>query len=190
MFGTLTDRIISSVIAVGSLIFPFISGIDPLFTNVNLNRSENALVLSMYLDNCYTEELDNILMSGQTITLRFQAELYEKNRPNVILSRQFYHTLRYNPLEKKYTIYYSENERAEICNTLRQAHKYFSVVRRVEIIRPDDLVKNHTYYLQLSAYLEPVTFIGQKTDFNLMLYWNNKKPTIRTEEFDISIFYH
>lgn len=190
MFGTFTDRIIASIITIGSLFFPFIDGIEPVFTNVNLVRGESALVLSMYLENCYTDDLDKILMSGQPVTLQFSADLYDKAQTRPIMSKQFHHRLRYNPLEKRYQMYLSETGATEYFTTIQDVHKNFSAIDGLKIVTPSDIEKNHRYFIRLSAHLEPITFIGQDSDLDLMLFWNNKRPVVSTEVFDISIFYH
>ncbi|MDO9548940.1 MAG: DUF4390 domain-containing protein [Candidatus Marinimicrobia bacterium] len=190
MFGTITDRLIATIISVGSLFFPFIDGIEPAFNDVWLSIVENSLVLSMQLENCYTAELDKILMSGQPVTLRFRAELFDKAQKQPVLTKQFYHTLRYNPLEKQYRLYSSEKDNNDYYSTLQLVHLNFSSLSGVKLLKPGDLEKEHDYFIRLTAHLDPITFIGEKSDFDLMLYWNNKKPAVNTETFNISLFYH
>ena len=190
MFGTITDRLIATIISVGSLFFPFIDGIEPVFSDVRIGIVENALVLSMCLENCYTEELDKILMSGQAVTLRFQAELFDHNQKLPVLTKQFHQTLRYNPLEKYYLLYFSEKDNSTIYYELQHVHLQFSTLNNIELLKSGDLEKGHDYFIRLTAYLDPITFIGEKSDLDLMLYWNNKKPVINTESFNLSIFYH
>jgi len=190
MFGTITDRLIATIISIGSLFFPFIDGIEPVFNDVRISIIENTLVLSMHLENCYTEELDKILMSGQVVTLRFQAELYDRIQTQPILIRQFYQTLRYNPLEKQYWLYSSEKDNSDTFSTLQQVHRNFSTLNNIYLLKAGDLEKGKNYFIRLTAYLDPITFISQKSNLDLMLYWNNKKPIVNTESFNLSIFYH
>jgi len=190
MFGTITDRLIATIISVGSMFFPFIDGIEPVFNDVRISIVENALVLSMHLENCYTEELDKILMSGQAVTLRFQAELFDRDQKQPLLTKQFYQTLRYNPLEKHYRLYSSEKDDSDTYGTLPQVHMNFSALNNIKLLKSGDLEKGRDYFIRLMAYLDPVTFIGEKSNLDLMLYWNNKKPVVNTETFNLSIFYH
>ncbi|MBN2601649.1 MAG: hypothetical protein JXR87_06625, partial [Candidatus Marinimicrobia bacterium] len=71
-----------------------------------------------------------------------------------------------------------------------QVHLKFSTLNNIELLKSGDLEKEHDYFIRLSAYLEPITFIGDNSKLDLMLYWNNKKPVINTESFNLSIFYH
>ena len=190
MFGTITDRLIATIISVGSAFFPFIDGIEPAFSDVRLSVIENSLVLSLRLEDCYTEELDKILMSGQPATLRFQAELFDKGKKQPVLNKQFFHTLRYNPLEKLYSLYFSEKNGSETYGTLHLVHTNFSAVNEVKLFNAHDLEKGHDYFIRLTAQLAPVSFIGKDSALDLMLYWNNKKPVVNTETFDISLFYY
>ncbi|HDP68447.1 MAG TPA: DUF4390 domain-containing protein [Candidatus Marinimicrobia bacterium] len=189
MLASLTDRLIATVITIGSLLFPFIDGLDPAFKDVAINLVDNSLTLSMNLTNCYSDEFDRILTSGQPVTVHFLAELYDNRTRQVVLQRNFYHTARYNPLNKQFEIYRSERDEQRICETLDDAHVWFGALYRVKLITPENLERNRDYFFRISAYLEPITFIGEKSRFDLMLYWNNKKPKIDTETFNSAIFY-
>jgi len=170
MFGTITDRLIATIISVGSLFFPFIDGIEPVFNNVRLNILENSLVLSLRLEDCYTKELDKILMSGQPVTLRFQAELFDKVKKQPVMNKQFYHTLRYNPLEKLYGLYSSEKDGSDTYGTLQLVHTNFNTIKGVKLFNARDLEKGHDYFIRLTAHLAPITFIGEESGLDLMLY--------------------
>lgn len=189
MIETLTDRLIATIITIGSLLFPFIDGPDPAFTDVSVNLIDNSLALSLNLTNCYSDEFDRILTSGQPVTIRFLAELYDDRTRQVVLKRDFEHTIRYNPLNKQFAIYLSERDERRICETLDDAHACFGTLYRVKLLSPENLERDRDYFFRISAALDPITFIGEKSPFDLMLYWNNKKPKIDTETFNSAIFY-
>lgn len=124
------------------------------------------------------------------MTIRFLAELYDNRTRQVVLKRDFYHTIRFNPLNKQFAIYLSEKDERRICETLDDAHASFGTLYRVKLLSPENLERERNYFFRISAALEPITFIGEKSRFDLMLYWNNKKPKIDTDNFNSTIFYH
>ncbi len=190
MFNALTDRLIATIISIGSLFFPFLESIEPNFSNIQFNTVGSAVVLSMHLDNCYTDQLNQVISSGKTVKIFFQSELFRTKAKNPDHTQNFYHTVRYNLLENQYEVYFSETDRRRLFSDISLVHKYFTSVSNYQVLKSEDLKSGQDYYIRLTAYLENITFIGEDSDLDLMLFWNNKKPSVDTEVFNSSIFLH
>jgi hypothetical protein len=188
MFSALTDRLIASIISIGTALFPFMESIEPNISGVRFNTEGNAVVLSLYIDNCYTEQLNQVISSGQTVTLHYQLELYQKTAKKPVRTMHFFHRVRYNLLENHYEMYCSETDQRRFLPDLLQVHKNFTAVARIPVLKAGDLTIGQDYFFRLSAYLENIAFVGEEPDLDLMFFWNNKRPSIDTETFNSSIF--
>ena len=188
MFSTLTDRLIASIISIGSLLFPFMENIEPTFRDIKFNTSGNVVVLSLYLDNWYTEQLNQVISSGQTIKLFYQLDLLQESGKKPVQTKRFYHTVRYSLLDNRYEILTSETGRLQYFPDISEVHSHFTTVTNFPVLKSGDLESGKDYYFRLTAYLENIAFIGDDSDFNLMFFWNDKNPSVNTEVFNSTIF--
>jgi len=188
MFDTIADRLITTIISIGSLIFPFIESIEPTFTEVQFKVVGNSLYLSATLENCYTTELDKVITSGQSVMVRFEAELFSEKTKKPVLKQEFFRSVRYNLLDKRYEIYLSEKESRLFVKDIDQVHQNLVTLKDVKIIDSSNLRHGQQYYIRLSALLENITFIGGGSELDLMLFWNNHRPIVNTSSFNTTIF--
>ena len=188
MFDTIADRLITTIISIGSLIFPFIESIEPIFTNVQFEVVGNSLYLSATLENCYTEELDKVISSGQSVIVRFVAELFTEKDKKPVLEQEFFRSVRYNLLDKQYEIYLSEKESRLFLKDIAQVHQNLVTLKDVKIINSSNLKRGQQYYIRLTALLDNITFIGGESELDLMLFWNNHRPVVNTSSFNLTIF--
>ncbi len=188
MFESILDKLISSVIAIGSLIFPFVSGTDAVFENVDFFIDENKMYFSGQLANCYTKEFDEILKSGQGVKLNFKIELFSEKGTEPKLKQNFYHKLRYNLIDKKFVLYISEKETSLQLRTINDVHLEFARIDRHQILNTSNLKEGKKYYVRITAYMDKITFYELSENFDLMLYWNNNQPVTESNLFDLSLF--
>lgn len=188
MFDTIADRLITTIISIGSLIFPFIESIEPIFTDVQFKVVGNALYLSATLENCYTEELDKVISSGQPVIVRFEAELFNEKAKKPVLNNKFFRSVRYNLLDKQYEVYLSEKEMRLLLGDINLVHQHLATLRDVKIFDSSNLKRGQQYYIRLTGLLENITFIGGESELDLMLFWNNHRPVVNTSSFNSTIF--
>jgi len=188
MFDTIADRLITTIISIGSLIFPFIESIEPIFTEVQFEVVGNSLYLSATLENCYTDELDKVISSGQSVIVRFEAELFSEKAKKPVLKQEFFRSVRYNLLDKQYEAYLSEKGSHLFLKDIEMVHQNLVTLKDVKIIDSSDLKRGQQYYIRLTAWLENVTFIGGESELDLMLFWNNHRPIVNTNSFNSTIF--
>ena len=188
MVESFIEHLISSVIAVGSLLFPFITGTNASFDDVNFYVNGNSMYFSGQLINCYTTEFDEILKSGQTITLNFKFELYKQNGKKPVFSHNIYRTLKYDLVDESFTLFLSENRLSLYLNSVEGMHEEFTKIRNYKVLNSVKIREGQRYFIRISAYLEKITFYDISEKFDLMLYWNNSVPVIESKMFDSSLF--
>jgi hypothetical protein len=188
MFETIADRLITTIISIGSLVFPFIESIEPIFTDVQFKVVGNSLYLSTTLENCYTEELDKVISSGQPVVVRFEAELFNDKVKKPVLKQEFFRSVRYNLLDKQYEVYLSEKDTRLLLQDIDRVHQNLTTLKEVKIIDSSNLKGGQQYYIRLTAALDNITFVGGESELDLMLFWNNRRPAINTSRFNSTIF--
>ena len=188
MMDKLLEGLISSIISLGSLFFPFIQGVEPDFADLRLAVQRGQLYLATRIVNCYSEDLDKVLMSGQEIQLCFRVEVKSGKSKKAVLTRNFYHSMRYNIIDQLFSVYLSERDIDLQYHDINSVHDAFTQVEEVAVLGAADLKAGKSYIVEISAHLDPVTFVGSKEKIDLMLFWNNKRPVLRSEPFTDSIF--
>jgi len=182
------ERLITTIISIGSLILPSISGIDPVFSHVDFLIEGNRLLISAALDNCYSEDFDTFLKSGETIRLNFTLELFAEKQNRPIAKQVITHQVRYNLIEQRFVMIFSEYPRSVELATLEQVHAQLVRLHRVEALSAKALKSQQRYYLVLSADLASLALVGRKDPFNLMLLWNKTAPRSRSQTFSLDDF--
>ncbi len=188
MMDKFFEGLISSVIFLGSLFFPFIQGVEPDFADLQLAVQRTQLYLNTRIVNCYSEDLDKVLMSGQEIRLHFRLEARTERGNKTVLSRTFFHSMKYNIIDQVFSVYLSERDVEQQYRDIGAVHGAFTRVEELAVLRAADLEAGRSYVLEISAYLDPVTFVGSQDKIDLMLFWNNQKPVLRSQPFTDSIF--
>jgi len=96
--------------------------------------------------------------------------------------------MKYSLIDEKFNISCTEwDEKYETLSIL-DAHKKFSAISEYNVTGSDQIKRDKNYYIQITADLEPIMFLGNKDKLDLMLFWNKKKPVIRSKTFNSSIF--
>lgn len=178
-----SKKVISTIIAVGSMFYSTIDGVTPFLDTPEITFRNENLVVSTTITNCYTEEFDQILLSGNIITINFLAELFQENTQTPDTTISFFHTLQYSPIGKDFTVYFSEFDVGRTSLTMEQAKVLFPQIYRHNILSVEHLKNNGNFYLQLTAWLDKIQIEGLEEELNLLYYWNSIKPNSKSAIF-------
>ena len=74
-----SKKVISTIIAVGSMFYSTIDGVTPSMVTPEIRFKNDNLFISTTIDNCYTEELNQIFYSGNIIPISFSVKLYRED---------------------------------------------------------------------------------------------------------------
>jgi len=183
-----SKKVISTIIAVGSMFYSTINGVTPSMSTPEIQFQNDDLFISTTIDNCYTEELNQIFYSGNIIPLYFSVELYQDNKKNPDSTFIFYHALQYSPIGNDFTIYYSERDEAISSLNIDQAKVLFPQIINYRATSATSINNNINYYLKITAWLDKIHLEGMKEELNLLFYWNSIKPNSASTIFSKSDF--
>lgn len=188
IFAAFSKKVISSIIAVGSMFYSTIDGVTPTMAISDLQFRNEYLIVSTIIENCFTEELEQILASGNEIPVHFSIELFEENAKEPDSTITFYHALRFSPIDKDFSVYLSENNRIINALTINEAKSTLTGILNFRAISSKDLPDQRKYYLRISAWLDKIKLQGMEEELNLIYYWNSIKPHSTSPLFSKSDF--
>ena len=188
IFAAFSKKVISTIIAVGSMFYSTIDGVTPSMSTPDIGFKNENLFISTTIDNCYTEELDQILNSGNVIPLYFSVELYQEGKKKPDSTFSFYHSLQYSPIGNDFSIYYSERDEVITSLNLDQAKILFPQIINYRATSATSINDNINYYLKITAWLDKIHLEGMEEELNLLFYWNSIKPYSASTIFTKSDF--
>jgi hypothetical protein len=177
--GILTNlfqKTINTVIAIGSLFYSTIDGVRADFSYLDVDVSNNVVIISTQLINGYSDDLDQIFRSGERITIHYKLELYSNQSNQPIYQKDFNHSIRYSLLEKTYDIYKSEIETVLIGLDFIRAKNELSQIIAIPTIEVAQLNKNVDYHFRITAWMSNIQLQGMDEPLNLMYYWSSIRP--------------
>ncbi len=188
ILATFSKKVISTIIAVGSMFYSTIDGVTPSINIPDLQYKNDYVLVSTTIENCYTKELDQIFYSGNLIPIYFVAELYQEGIKSPDSTFTFYHTLQYSHIGNDFTIYYSERDETISSLNMDQAKILFPRITRYQVISSDDIGENINYYVNITAWLDKIQLEGMEDELNLLYYWNSIQPNSKSTQFTKSDF--
>ncbi|MCK4904037.1 MAG: DUF4390 domain-containing protein [Candidatus Marinimicrobia bacterium] len=188
IFAAFSKKVISTIIAVGSMFYSTIDGVTPNINALELQYKNDYVLVSTMIENCYTEELDQIFYSGNLISLYFAVELYQEGEKKPDSTYTFYHSLRYSPIGNDFTIYYSEQDKITSSLNINQVKLLFPLVTNYRVTSANNINDNTNYYFKITAWLDKIRLEGMEEELNLLYYWNSIKPNSKSDPFTKSDF--
>ena len=136
-------------------------GQDARITDVIVTNTRDDLILYFKVEGCFTEDLQQAILSGVPTTFTFMASLGRVRnfwRDKNLASLEIRHTVKYNNLKNEFVITRSEdNGRSIVVNSLGEAKIIMAEVENVRIAKLNGLERNHRYQVKIKAELSKIT---------------------------------
>ncbi len=188
IFAAFSKKVISTIIAVGSMFYSTIDGVTPKMDTPEIRYKNDYIYISTNIENCYTEDLNQIFYSGNMIPMYFSVDLYRDGQKDPDSTYTFYHALQYSPIRDNFTIFHSEQNETISSLNLDQAKNLFPRIINYPATSSGYLDENINYYITVTAWLDKIRLEGMDEKLNLLFYWNSIKPNNKTAQFTKSDF--
>ncbi len=187
MFDLIVQTFNASVIAVTQLFLSTVMTTNPWFDSLELTYQvdRHAIVCNTKLAKSFTETLDNVLLSGQNITLHFRFELFAIGDAEPLQRSEIVNGFRFDDESNVYFLINSESKNLEKFFTIEAAKDSYISVRNFTIVNTSDLLTDQDYFIKVTAFLDPIKLGDMSESVNLMLRWASVKPTILSEKFSV-----
>lgn len=187
MFEFLTQTFNASLIAVTQLFLSSVVTSNPWFESLDLQYSgvKHEIICSTKLADSFTETLDDVLFSGNNITLHFRFELFSSGQAAPIQMKEIVNVFRYDADSESYYLFNSENTELERFFTMEAAKDSYISVSNLVIVDTEPLSGDEEYFVRVTAFLDPIKLEAMSESVNLMLRWASVKPTIVSDKFRV-----
>ncbi len=178
MFGILADKLVLGFVSLGMLLFSSFEGNNASFSKPYLIIEQNHYEFSTYLENAFVNDFNDIIHSGETIYIDFELSLIEDtiNKKKI----KFYHSVKYNAMEKSYELYLDETKESLVF------YQYESLINQLSRVEYNfDEYDLNLKKISLSASIRNLELPSLKKNYDMMMLWNFKKPVlkIRIEDY-------
>lgn len=187
MLDFLSQTFNASLIAVTQIFLSSVVSSNPWFDGLDLQYSgvKHEIVCSTKLTDSFTETLDDVLLSGENITLHFRFELFEPGEATPLQMKEVVNGFRFDEETESYYLVNSESGELERFFTIEAAKDTYISVSNLVIVNTEGLSGDQEYFVQVTAYLDPIKLDDMSESVNLMLRWASVKPTIVSDKFRI-----
>ena len=185
LFSGLFKQVVTMVITVGSMFYSTIDGVHVRFSDVQVHSDGKQLLISTQLENCFTEDFDQIFSSGKRIYFHLKVELYEENIPEPFFSEEYFNAISYSHLDNIYEVYRSHEESFTTDLPLNRAKSLLAGFPDVPLLALHYLDNNKIYRIKVSSWLDRIKLEGMDAPLNLMFYWSSIRPEFFSNPFTL-----
>ena len=126
---------------------------------VNVQKGNGIWNVSFYVENCFTEKMEEAIKSGIRTIFTYYLHLYQKRvwwKDRKVASSQFHHTIQYDPIRGEYRVTFGREGPPLVTKNFEEAKKWMAKVESVEIRPSSELRPGIPTYLRIKAELDPV----------------------------------
>ncbi|MFQ6608711.1 MAG: DUF4390 domain-containing protein [Fidelibacterota bacterium] len=188
LLSYLSKKIAATFIALGSMFYSTIDGVSAEFDAIEITTHGASMEITTRLENCFTEELEQIFRSGKEIRFNFRVEVIDQSQDTITLVKDYFHAIRFSLIDRVYSVYLSESQTQFNALNLKEAKRKLTLIDELAIDIEHKLRKQEYYRLRLTAWLDKIQLQGMEEPLNLMFYWNSIKPERYSRLFTSEIF--
>jgi hypothetical protein len=126
---------------------------------VRAKGSNGVWRVGFFIENCFTEKMDEAIQSGMKTVFTFYVHLYQERKlwkDRKIGSIRFHHSIRYDPIRGEYLVTLEENHSSRTTSKLEDAKRWMASVEELEIRPSSQLKAGIPVELRIKAELDPV----------------------------------
>lgn len=146
-----------------SILFLFIIPI-PVFSqkgyirDVSIRPSNGGFKISFFVEECFTEKIEEAIKAGIQTTFNFYLRIYQKRwwKDKEIANIEFSHIIQFDPVKGEYYVKLEENRNSHVTSNLEEAKRLMATVKDVEIRPLIKIPRGTPAELRIKAELDPV----------------------------------
>jgi hypothetical protein len=126
---------------------------------VSAKGTNGVWKVGFFIENCFTDKMDEAIKSGIQTVFTFYLHLYQKRklwRDRKIASMKFQHSIQYDPIRGEYLVTSEENHSTRVTSNLEEAKRWMAKVEEVEVRPSSQLKPGIPTELRIKAEMDPV----------------------------------
>lgn len=126
--------------------------------DVSIKPSNGGFKVSFFVEECFTEKIEEAIKTGIPTTFNFFLRVYQKRwwKDKEIANIEFSHVIQFDPVRGEYHVKLGENHNSYNTPNLEEAKKLMATVREVEIRPYIKIPRGTPTELRIKAELDPV----------------------------------
>ena len=145
---------------------------------VNVKGTNGVWNVGFYVENCFTEKMEEAIQTGIRTVFTFYLDLNQKRKwwkDRKVGFVEFHHIIQYDPIRGEYHLTLEENNSSLVTSDIQEAKRLMAKADGVEI-RPSSLLKpGIPVQLRIRAELNPVRLpLHLEYLFFFVLFWCTK----------------
>jgi hypothetical protein len=126
---------------------------------VNVKGTNGVWNVGFYVENCFTEKMEEAIQTGIRTVFTFYLDLNQKRKwwkDRKAGSVEFHHIIQYDPIRGEYHVTLEENDSSLVTSDIQEAKRLMAKVDGVEIRPSSQLKPGIPVQLRIKAELNPV----------------------------------
>jgi len=126
---------------------------------VNVKEANGVWKIDFYVENCFTEKMEEAIQTGIQTVFTFYLNLYQERtwwKDRKVASIEFRHIIQYDPIRGEYRMTLGDNRSSRVTSNFEEAKKMMARVEGVSIRPSSQLSPGVPTYLRIKAELDPV----------------------------------
>ena len=126
---------------------------------VGVKGTDGAWKVSFFVEDCFTEKMEEAIQTGIPTIFTFYLNLYQKRswwKDRKVASLHFHHTIQYHPMRGEYEVTLDEKKTSRVTSNLGEAKALMAKVEEVEVRPSSPLKPGVSTQIRIKAQLDPV----------------------------------
>ena len=174
MLQGLMGKVMAGLLSVSALMFSPDKGNNPQFEPLQSRVGQNFLFVKAKLVNAFDNDFDDVFNCGKPVNLWYKITV--KHDRNTVFTRQYRHTVTYDPMNAAWELFTSETNRKEIHTVYRDLVDDVSLL---ECQMPRD-ARWRSVEVTAEAWLQSIELSQPHRMIDLMVHWKYKRPVTKT----------
>ncbi len=167
------------------MFYSTIDGVHANFGGVDVHSDGKQVLVTTYLENCFTDDFDRLFSSGKRIYFHYRIDIIDAADNSIVQSKELFNAISYSHLDNIYEVYRSHQETLTSNLQIRRAKFLLASLPDVPVLSLEYLDGEKIYLVKISAWLDRIKLEGMEEPLNLMFYWNSIRPEIISRPFTL-----
>jgi len=177
----LASKLFTGLVSMTMLLFSSYEGNNPSFSDVFVDYDQRNIRIKTTLVDAFENDFEQIFRSGSPVIITYTLNVWQGK--SLISTETYSNTVVYDPMNR---FFQADVKSSNIYVDLLSYEELKQAVSEVDIVYEHFGISGK-YLFELSAYMNIIELASLDREFDLMLLWNFKKPTI-TFQFEVDTY--
>lgn len=173
MFDSIIGKVLAGMVSLSALMFSSYTGNEPVFLPLQSRVGNKYLMLKATINNAFDNDFSDVFKCGKPIHVWFKTEIRQNNR--VVFTRNFRHTIMYDPMNASWSLFRSETNQTEIFTN------YKALLIGISELECTIPINNNWKIVEarVESWLPEIEITQSNRKVDLMVLWKFSRPKVK-----------